>query len=152
MTLNFEATNVTHWHGSSYGWAGTAAFITKGRKHMILQALWMNYTLIIDFRSTTFKMFSFCVIAKLAASRSAQLLQMLSCDSRTPISSSKPARLCWLHLQMWAGRRVPAWLTGQKLRTQSSGGLAALFMLENYQSGIPKLHLTGFINTTQQFH
>lgn len=84
MTLNFEATNVTHLHVSSYGCAGTAAFIIKPRKHMILQALRINYMLITDLKCT-FKMFSFCVIAKLAASRSAQLLQMLSCDSQIPL-------------------------------------------------------------------
>lgn len=73
------------YHGSSYGCSGTAAFIIKLRKHKILEALWMNYMLITDLRCTTFKMFSFCLIAKvLEASRRAQLLQMLSCDNQGP--------------------------------------------------------------------
>lgn len=40
-------------------------------------------------------------------------------QSDPSLSPQKLVRLCWLHLWMWAGRRVPTWLTGQKIRTES---------------------------------
>lgn len=87
MALNFETTNVTHLHGSSWGRAGAAAFIIQLKKKQdpggSLDELHAHYWLETH---TTFKTVSFCLIAKvLAASRSAQLLQMLSCDSQIPL-------------------------------------------------------------------
>lgn len=145
MTLNFETTNVTHFNGSSYGCAETAAFTTKPRKHKILEALWMNYILIIDLRCTNFETLSFCLIAKvLAASQSTQLLQMLSCDTQIPLYLLKapetvlttPTDVSWAtcaYLTQGTEIENTKFLRMIKKRVYLSVILVALFMLENYR-------------------
>lgn len=67
--------------------ADTAAQGQQPREGKILQAFRINYTFIANLVRATFRTFSVCLISKvLAASRGAQLLQMLSFNSQVPLS------------------------------------------------------------------
>lgn len=100
--------------------ADTAAQGQQPREGKILQTFRINYTFIDDLRCTTFRTFSVCLISKvLAASRGAQLLQMLPFNSQVPLSV------------LWAPETVltaptdvswTTWLTVLKKRKQSSWG------------------------------
>lgn len=112
--------------------------------------LWMN-DMLTGLRCSTFETFSFCLMAKvLAASLSAQQLQMLCCDRQIPLSPPSP----W---DCADGTRCPAHIGAHLTHGAENEGakflrmvkrynlsvlLAALVMLENYRFSIPELHLT----------
>lgn len=78
--------------------ADTAAQGQRPREGEIPTAFRINYTLIADLRCATFRTFSVCLISEvLAASRGAQLLQMLSVNSQIPLSVlfSAPTDVSW---------------------------------------------------------